>query len=589
MKKIFTYIICLTVFVLRPAWAEDNATEPHLVFKKSVLVKQYEEGQVYSEPRTVQRGEHLWKILREHYKLSNDRIAFYCKIAKDINPEVHDLNTLEPEQNILVPYDYVRGAKKETPSEPKQHPEAEYTVSEGEHLWKILRATYKLPEAVLFQEKTAMLIKEANPHIKDLNALEKGQKIRIPAELLALGEEAVPVKKMTEPSGKESRPPAQRVVKEPLLSGNTLLQESELPVESVQGHEALPPHEENSVKEALSSFVRAFQGSDTRTGKDVVSIKGGGAVTLDYSAFPVYELPWGKKFIFDYGEKLPEGLKEVISSEWSNTEIVAVRERDDIETILGKVLDGSGFYKVEKSGEYTVNRDNIQISVSGNWVVFKDTMLKNAFIVNLVEGEEASVPAELKSYISDMGLNIVDIKQSPSSQSRQPSGYSKKTDYYKVQAEPMILTDLILDIMGQKYQKDYNTKIFQNMYSGFSLEVLADRMFEKDDATYLIDFHKLPKRIAAIIAEQGLHLLQIDVQGDTLSTIVKKVFDFCGASYTPPPIKFQYDHGEKSNIKLTIPGFLLKTNAGDVLLTQVSLSEPIMQFLSEIDVKIIKY
>ena len=39
--------------------------EPHLVFKKSVVVKKYAEGQAHTEQHVIKKGEHLWKILRE--------------------------------------------------------------------------------------------------------------------------------------------------------------------------------------------------------------------------------------------------------------------------------------------------------------------------------------------------------------------------------------------------------------------------------------------------------------------------------------------------------------------------------------------
>ncbi|MEI6127118.1 MAG: hypothetical protein WCQ99_11260 [Pseudomonadota bacterium] len=589
MNRIFLCILCVTLLSYCSALAEDNATEPHLVFKKSVIVKPYEDGQVYTEPHIVKEGEHLWKILREHYKLANSKIAFYCTAAKAINPEVRDVNDLRPSQNILVPYEYVKGSRPEIPEEKKPTlPGSEYTVKEGEHLGKILRDVYRIPEAAIFQERTGRLIKDANPHLKDTNALEKGWKIMIPPEILNLSGQAQAKQKAAEVLHKESTPPDSLHAKEPVPQRKADLQETELPVEAVEDYDTALTRDESRAKNMLASLAGAFGGTDNRTGKEMLPVAGGGAVTLEYNKFPVYEFPWGRKVLFDYGSRLSPAMKEVVAAEWKNAEIVAVRERDDMETILGKVLDGCGFATVEKGGEYIVNRDNIQVSVSGNWIVFKDTMLKNVFVINLLEGGETGMPESFKAYLSGMGLNIVDIKKGTAAQDKYNPEYTSRAEYHKAQADPAILTDLILEILGQKYQKDYTTKIFQNMYSGFSLEVLADRMFKKDDETFLVDFHNLPKRITGIIAEQGFHLLQIDVQED-LPAIVKKVLDFCNASYKPSPVKFQYDRGEKSNIKLTVPGVLVQTGDGDVLLTHIALSEPIVQFLSEIDIKVIKY
>ena len=102
---------CLIAVLLQPqsSPAEQDETEPHLLFKKSVVVKEYKGGAVYSEPRTIKKGEYLWKILREYYNLPNRKIAFYCKIAKSINPSIKDINQLKPNQNMFVPYKYEKG------------------------------------------------------------------------------------------------------------------------------------------------------------------------------------------------------------------------------------------------------------------------------------------------------------------------------------------------------------------------------------------------------------------------------------------------------------------------------------------------
>jgi hypothetical protein len=118
---------------------------------------------------------------------------------------------------------------------------------------------------------------------------------------------------------------------------------------------------------------------------------------------------------------------------------------------------------------------------------------------------------------------------------------------------------------------------------------MADRMFEKDGSIYLIDFHNLPEKICQIIDQQGFHLLQIDIHKEELTDIAKKVLNFCGASKSSFPAQFQYYSGKKSSIKLTIPGFLIEAGSVDVLLTQVGLKEPIIDFLAEKNVKIIQF
>ena len=551
---------------------DQKAPEPHLVFKKSVVIKEYKGGQAFIEPHTIKKNEYLWKILREHYKLTNPKIAFYCKIARVVNPEIKDLNRLEPNQKIHIPYKYIKGLQSESGSVKAPVSDIEYVVKPGEHLAKILRDQYHIPESFLFNRETYRLIRGANPKIKNVHELEEGQKIIIPGEILAFQQYSLPDKKIAQATIKETAKPDVK-----LLPEETIVPEPKT------------PEKESRIKEMMSFFTSSFNGTDNSTGKDAIMLQGRSSVTLDYSKFPVYQFPWGKKILVDFGDKLPSGLKEVITSEWENAEVVTVRERDDMESILDKVLDVAGFHKVEKDGEYIVNRDNIQVSVNGNWIVFKDNMLKNVFVVNLIESDGTTINPELKTYLTSQGLEIVEVTSGKAAQEKTRPTSSKKIEYQKIQAEPIILTDMILNILGQKYYKDYNTEIFQNIYSGFSLEVMADRMFEKDGSIYLIDFHNLPEKICQIIDQQGFHLLQIDIHKEELTGIAKKVLNFCDASKSSFPAQFQYHSGKKSSIKLTIPGFLIETGSVDVLLTQVGLKEPIIDFLSEKNVKIIQF
>lgn len=588
-----TILIASVLMLAHTTAGQDNTTEPHLRFKKSIIVKPYRNGQAYTEPYTVKQGEHLWKILRDHYKMSNAKIAFYCTMTRTVNPDLQDINILQKDQNILVPYDYVKGTTK------PQHDNATgkdivHVITNGEYLGKILREKCRLSEEKLFSKKTRDLLASANPKIADLDMLEAGQTIKIPMSLCRCSEQqgiAVPLEQIT---GKAAADADTQTSHDKRQKPGSPAQAEELPVESLHnvfsaetGADVSP--DESRVRNMLAAYARTFDGKDNLTGEKVFSIHGRGTMTFDYSKFPVYSFPWGKKVLFDYGNKLPAGMREAIASEWKNAEVVAVRSRDDMDTILGKVLDGSGFYRVERGGEYTASRDNIQISVSGNWIVFKDNMLKNVFVVNLIQGDEQSMPEGIKEYFAGTGLSVVDIHKDSPAAVKKKSGYAAQTRFRQIPSDPIIIADMILDLIGQKYQKDYNTKIFQNMYSGFSLEVVADRMFEKDYETYLIDFHNLPGRIAGIIHDQGFHLLQISPRENDLDLVIKKVLAFCGASFKPSPVKFRYDHGEKTNVKLTIPGYLIETGTGDVLLTQTKLRESIIKFLSDIDIKIINY
>ena len=560
--------------------SEKMEKEPHLLFKKTVVVKDYKQGQVYSEHHKVKKGETIWKILRKQYKIDDKKIPFFSKIANFINPDIKDINKLYPDQDLLIPYKYQKGKNPRKEKAVSSDEDESYRVRYGDHFAKILRNKYDLPGPIIFSKRTIRLFKEANPQIKDINIILTGQKIVIPGEIISMKSKFIPIGKLAvKKDWADYRP---EKFEKPELSEKQVL-----PTVQTKITDNYISDNETATKDMLSLLARSFDGTDNRSGEEEFEIEGSGALKLDYSKYPLYEFPWGKKVLLDYGNRIPGGVKDVIVSKWENAEIVGVQEKDDIKSILGRVLDVCGFYKVEQEGEYTVNRDKIQISVSGDWIVFKDDSLKNVFVINLINDSKEVVSPSLKSYLAEMGLSFVDVK-SDGVEITKDNNVSKKADYRKISAEPLFMTDQILDVLGIKVTKDQSTNIFQNSESGFSLEVIADRIFEKDGTVHMIDFQSLPLRIYDVIVEQGFKILNVSPEDDILKS-AEKILIFCGAEYKSSPVEFQYGKNEKSKLKLKVPGVLINAGKGKVLLTQVSLNEAITQFLADIDVKIIQF
>ena len=291
--------------------------------------------------------------------------------------------------------------------------------------------------------------------------------------------------------------------------------------------------------------------------------------------------------MLDYGGRLPEKTRNQISKQWENAEVVSVQASDDIESIIGRVLDVCGFYKVEKDADYTISRDAIQLSVSGNWIVFKDSSLRNVFVVNLAQDGTSSMSPSLRSYLSGIGLDVMDIGTAEDSAAGE--GASRPKAAYTETAAPAALTDAILNMLGIAFESEYKTSIFQNMYSGFTLEVIADRMFRVNGETRLIDFNNLPARITSIIEQQGFKLLQIAPGEESQDSVAGRVLEFCGADFQPPPVTLDFDRGKRKNVSLTMPGYVVQTPHGRTLLTGTHVNESISDFLREMDIAIVKY
>ena len=583
-----------------PAVAQDETgtlspqgPEPHLVFKKSVVVKKYAEGQAHTEQHVIKKGEHLWKILREQYRMSDTSINFFCKIARAVNPEIDDLNVLQPSQNILLPFKFIPGDGSDNSTIMIQTQDYHHVVKPNEHLGQILRTQFNLPDDIIFNRITKSLIQDANPDIIDLNNISPGQTINVPREVFAMQQfiahNVVPEQILRQSESLPQPEPESAMPETPVPEAELeLAREIDEPAPQEMSFTEEPLSDEDlEIKKMLSKMTRQFEGTDNSTGQEVFTPDGSEPVTLDYSQFPTYNFPWGKKVVLDYGGRLPEETRNQISKQWENAEVVSVQASDDIESIIGRVLDVCGFYKVEKDADYTISRDAIQLSVSGNWIVFKDSSLRNVFVVNLAQNGTSSISPSLRSYLSGIGLDVMDIGTAEDSVAGEAEKRPRAA--YTETAAPAALTDAILNMLGIAFESDYKTSIFQNLYSGFTLEVIADRMFRVNGETRLIDFNNLPARITNIIEQQGFKLLQIAPGEESLDTVAGRLLEFSGADFQPPPVTLDFDRGKRRNVSLTMPGYVVQTPHGRALLTGANINESISDFLREMDIAIVKY
>jgi hypothetical protein len=549
--------------------------EPHLMFKKTVVVRDYADGQAHAEKHVIKKGEHLWKILREQFKMSDTNINYFCKIARAVNPDIEDLNVLEPNQNILLPFKFIPGDGSDNSTIMLETQDYQHTVKPDEHLGQILRSRFNLPDHVIFNRITKSLIKDANPAIEDLNYISPGQTLIIPREVFAmqqfiahnvLPEEKPQPEQLEKPRmrtpGTDEAAPAMSFTEEPLSN------------------------DEREIQQMLSQMTRQFAGTDNSTGTEVLGSDGSDNATLDYASFPAFNFPWGKKVVLDYGNRLSENTRTAIAKNWDNAEVLSVEARDDMETIIGRVLDICGFYKVEKDSGYTVSRDAIQVSVTGNWIVFRDSSLRRVLVVNLAKDGKPSMSPSLRAYLSGIGLDVMDVGLETSASDAQTA---RPAAYTEINNAAAVLTDTILDMLTISYETEFKTNIFQNMYSGFSLEVLADRMFTLNGETRLIDFNNLPERITTIIRQQGFKLLQIDPGKETPDETVGHVLEFCNADFQAPPVTLTFDQDSRRNVSLTMPGFVVQTSKGQTFLTGTKIDTEISDFLREMDIAIVTY
>jgi len=485
-----------------------------------------------------------------------------------------------------------------------------YSVQRGDCLGKILREVFKLPDAVIFSSKTSRSIQKANPHIHNIDALQAGETLFVPSEILqqppqsiVSDEEKQPGpsarKRADEPSaapkqkqGCRPQSPAGYTVSPlndeqsaPAIQVTT--DEAPIKEDSLAGSDEL--QHEKKIKHMLIDFVKAFDGYENTSCMKTLTIENGGTIVMDCSKFPVYEFPWGARIVIDYGSQLPETVRNIISAHWYHTEIITAGYTENFEAIFSRVIDGCGLLKKETGNGYTVSRDDIQISVSGTWIVYKDHLQNTIFVLTITNDECLRVPESLQAYLNGIGIHLLNLSPSAKQTSIKTDRFSPEREVIRTPSDPVHMTDMILELIGITPQKNVKTKITPQNARGITFEIIIDRKFELSGKTCFIDFKNLSSNIASMLNHNGNKIIQIDLKTDNYINLIQELLGFCAFENYSSPAQFHYDQSKKTSLKISIPGFLLHTKYGDFLLTNREIEKNISIFLTDIDVKMIKF
>jgi hypothetical protein len=476
-------------------------------------------------------------------------------------------------------------------------PRRQYTFSGGEHLVRILREKHNIPKDLVFNEYLN-LMKKMNPEIKDINIIHVGQKITFPnfdaysmttqkeadlEEYLAEYLEdirgkkiASPVKKAKAPKKTSSLQAKAGIKKTDVVTGN-----------GKRNH-----------LETITNVNDVLDGTLFKSGEFSVPLSERGVITIDTNKFPVLQLTEDKKIILNYGNQLNPDLIDLLQSERSDFEVVTIREKDSIKSVLDKVIDSAGYFSVDKNRNPLVIGDKTQIKIVGDWIIYPDELLEDITVLNLLANKGESVDTHLKDYIRKYGVNLVDIdmkgktdqgKIDESSNSDQANPESKEMAFINA-TQTIEIVDSLLSLLGQNVYKDSKVNMFYGDIKGFNLEVKADRYFERGGRKHIIGFTDISQKLRGVIARQGIRFTAIPLTLDDPMMVIEHVLDFLAIRYDSPKPRFAANPSNNNKVEMVVPGILIKQNANEkILLTPLALEKEVYRWLQTKKVKVIQH
>ena len=532
-------------------------------------IHEIEGRKVLTETYTVQKGDHLWQLLRERGLLEKRELPELLAILKHLNTSFSNLDLIHPGEKIVIPLTLspVKGLAGLAPREPPQPISfaelkdiklENYTVQPGDSLIKVVKTRYGLEDRQITPEYLDQ-IRRLNPKIRDLNLVFPNQVVRLPVHAPQLVRAPIQPPRKRTPSAEEQK-------KDPALAekGPTALSYQLQEIFTLMGEEWV------------------------NTGEHFIPLRSGGQINLKAESFPIIHLSNGKRVIVDLHGELPERMAQVIMSDWENYRVARIHESDGLRGALNRVFPLCDFHRIYRGGEPLELVSDIRLQVTADWIIFPYPEPQGpgdqAILLNLSDAPGAGIPHELKRFLSSQGVRTIEY---PPPSSQEPA-VPFPSEVLKAGQDKEKLIETVLNLAGQAFTRDMEMPLHRDGAGGFSMIVKADFFLYLDRKEAIIDFSGIGKEMVPLLKEYKISVLSIAAEANP-EAIVSRILDFIGVTFDSSPQAFpSADIGASNSILVTIPGISFRSSQGQsVFASSVNLPEEIAGFLSRSGYKIL--
>jgi len=564
LRKRFLLILTVVLFAwsLTPAFAERNEKTYAISLTKTAgleegKIRRVQDKKVLVSPYVVGKNEHIWQILREKKLLKMGKVGELLSVLRELNPALGNLDLIHPGQRVLIPLRIVpvsgagktppRTEEKITLADLKKVKVENYTVQPGDALSRIVEGRYGVPAKELYGQYLS-LVKKLNPHIKDINVILPGQRIKLP-------------------------------IYSPQQVRKTIIPERFQEKKEKPSKEKINP----LAKELATVFDELGMGW-VRTGQHFIPLSTGGQINLRAESFPVLNAPTGKRVIVDLYNDLPKRVAELIRSDWDIYEIVHLTKKDSLRSALGRIIRACGFRESDGTKHPLQFGGDIRLRITGDWILPvggsspRRGSRSNTAVLTLREPYMPPIPWMIQDYLEGLGIKVIDY---PAGESFPEDG-EEKPRLIKVPGDPISRTEMILTLFGQKFTRSLNIPVYQSESADVKLLIKADFYLKAKGANCVIDLSGLGENMVVFLKEHGFRVLSLHKVKDPLESL-SRTLAFIGVPFDQRPHSFLACKRDRSrNIELTVQGIAFKDAEGrSQLATKALLPDNIVVFLNE--------
>ncbi len=313
--------ISLNIIIILVLISYTHAAFPDILLGKTTQVKtsykrysffKYKNEDVLCEPYTVNKDDWLYKIFRKKGEISEKDFPTFLIIFKEINPQISNIDAIEPGINILIPLKKViKGDYNQTSSGTVDVPVIEFSstaedlksfiqkhkIKKGETISNLIDKDF-LQKGGALSEEGMKAFQLANPNIKNINIVYEGSDIYLPDPSMRAQpwfRSLFPDK----PASLNEREKKEHLVKQQKIDAFKLAQ--------------------------LKKYSSLIGGVLLSQGKMYFPLDENSNQMIDLSVTPVIETKDGSKILILTGDTLNDELIKSVQSHWKNlkTQMVA--------------------------------------------------------------------------------------------------------------------------------------------------------------------------------------------------------------------------------------------------------------------------
>ncbi len=555
------------------------------VLYKSYLVK-YDRGwDILCDPYVVQKDDWVYKIFRQKGELSAEDFREFLSIFKRLNPHIHNIDRIRPNQHIIIPLKKIEpGTFPDQASGQVTIPfvtiskisdllnsyARTYEVRRGDSISKLISKQFGQYGSKSYREGV-QLFKTINPQVVDLNYIYVGQQLKLPetsvqnqAWYQSLFDRAGRIKKeLTDTTLAGATPP---VPPAPVVS------------------------DVKSPEDPISETVATLDGKLRNRGTYFFPRKGQADFELDLSRFPIMEMKDGTRIVFAKKTDADRANLEELPSLWDKVRIVDIEENSQAETILSSVMQTTE--TATPLTELSFSDHGMVVTVTAKWIKASppdaDGIIRHTCISGIIDKNQKT-PDTIIRYLDQHHIVIKDILEN-----KTPADMQADT----ASSTPYVLPDILalvpiqrkafardlIEALGGQFAKDIAVSF---PYAGIQIQAVSNLVSTSGGKEFLLDFGDLYGDAVQEIEKTGLKVVQIKHDVD-IRTLISRILTEMEEAFINDPIIYAAKRPVEHNTRMNIKGFMVtKQDGSKILVSVIPLHNRILQFLNQDKIKVI--